>query len=238
MFQLTSSIKMAAVAATEQINLHWKDFASTVSTSFQWLRNNHDLFDVTLACYANDNQTFFIKAHKVILAASSPVLRQMMVNLEGSSNAMLYLSGIEEYYVKCIVDFLYTGEVNVARDKLERFLQVAEELKVEGLIRNEKAKEEASEDSPEKLIKARKRSREEKVQEENDDAKKNMNVKNENLEQNEEEDIVQGDGDFDDDENPGPEQVEKKSKFGSVTGDAELPSKGRLIVFTNIHSNK
>ena len=128
---------MTAVA-TEQINLNWQNFSSTVSGSFQKLRNNSELFDITLAaCTFNMDQPTYIKAHKVVLAASSPVLKNLMVNMDGSSNGMLYLSGIEGENIKSVLDFIYSGQVNVESNKLDRFLQVAEELKVEGLIKDD-----------------------------------------------------------------------------------------------------
>ena len=119
---------------TESINLHWQRFAETISSSFQNLRNSSDLVDVTLACSSESERPSLIKAHKVVLAASSPLLRHLMVNMDGNSNGILYLSGIEERHVRSVLDFAYSGQVNVERAQLERFLQVAGELKVEGLI--------------------------------------------------------------------------------------------------------
>ena len=130
---------MAAVA-TEHINLNWQNFSSTVSGSFQKLRNASELFDVTLACNNfGDDQPRLIKAHKVILAASSPVLKHLVVNMD--NNGMIYLSGIEADHVNAVIDFAYSGQVNIERSKLERFLQVAEELKMEGLVSNQKVPE-------------------------------------------------------------------------------------------------
>lgn len=96
------------------------------------------MFDVTLACSSfADEKPFLIKAHQVILAASSLVLKHFMLNMDTSLNGFLYLSGIEEEHLRSIIDFVYSGQVTVERGKLGRFLEVAEELKVEGLIREE-----------------------------------------------------------------------------------------------------
>ena len=125
---------MSAVA-TEQVNLHWQHFSSTVSGYFQKLRDNSDLFDVTLACSSLMDGPSLIKAHKLVLAASSPVLRHLVLNMEGTNKGMIYLSGIEPDHVKSALDFVYTGQANVEKVNLERFLQVAEELQIEGLVR-------------------------------------------------------------------------------------------------------
>ena len=58
----------------EQICLQWNDFKDIVSTSFRSLRDDRDFADVTLAC--EDGQQ--IEAHKVILAASSPFLQNLL----------------------------------------------------------------------------------------------------------------------------------------------------------------
>ena len=120
------------------INLHWQNFSSTISGSFQNFRSNSLLFDVTLACSSNINEDkpVFIKAHKVILAASSSLFKNLICNFEENSNTVIYLNGIEEDQLNSIIDFVYTGQVNVEQSKLERFLQVGQVLRVEGLIKD------------------------------------------------------------------------------------------------------
>ena len=120
--------------ATEEVNLHWQHFSSTVSGYFEKLRNNSDLFDVTLACSSPMDGPLLIKAHKLVLAASSPVLRHLVLNMDGTNNGVIYMSGIEPDQVKSAFDFVYMGQANVEKVNLERFLQVAEELQIEGLV--------------------------------------------------------------------------------------------------------
>lgn len=119
---------------TERVNINWEKFPATLSTSFQSLRSDSELCDVTLACFNpfNTDEPSLIRAHKVVLAACSPVLRRLM--LEMSGNGILYLSGMETEHVAAVVDFVYRGSVEVEKNNLERFLQVARELKVKGLI--------------------------------------------------------------------------------------------------------
>ena len=61
---------------SEKINLFWENFSSTVSGSFQRLKNDEDFCDVALACNSNEEREFnsnededdiepcVIKAHK------------------------------------------------------------------------------------------------------------------------------------------------------------------------------
>ena len=129
-----------AVIEMEQINLcRQNSVSSTIFKSFGQMRIKEELFDITLACASsvNSNDTVFIKAHKVILAASSLVFKELIMNLGEMMNGIIYLSGIEEVHIKSILDFVYSGQVNVERNKLERFLQVAKELKIVGLASTE-----------------------------------------------------------------------------------------------------
>ena len=59
---------------SEKLCLNWNDFQDNVKSAFKNLRDDQDFADVTLAC--EDGQK--IEAHKVILAASSPVLQKLL----------------------------------------------------------------------------------------------------------------------------------------------------------------
>ena len=56
----------------EQLFLQWDEFKDNVNSAFGNLREDTDFSDVTLAC--EDGQQ--VSAHKVILAASSPVFQK------------------------------------------------------------------------------------------------------------------------------------------------------------------
>ena len=60
---------------SEKLCLQWNDFNANVNQAFGNLREDDDFADVTLA--SEDGQQ--VKAHKVILAASSPLFKDMLV---------------------------------------------------------------------------------------------------------------------------------------------------------------
>merc|ERR1719362_1331078 len=115
--------------------LRWNDFESNISTSFRELRDDSEFFDVTLCC---DNGTDIVPAHKVILAACSPLFRKILSRQKNQQNPFLYLKGIHLKEMKAVLNFMYHGEVNVAQDSLNNFLAVAEELAVKGLTTDSK----------------------------------------------------------------------------------------------------
>ena len=123
-------------------NFRWNDFEANVSNSFRELRRDNEFFDVTLCC---DNGIDTLQAHKVILAACSPLFRRILgptsnqrhggtsINSPLNTQPLLYLKGIHMQELEAVLDFMYHGEVNVAQDALNAFLAVAEELAVKGL---------------------------------------------------------------------------------------------------------
>ena len=114
--------------SSEMYCLKWNDFESRVANSFEIMRNAKDFCNVTLAC--EDDQQ--IEAHKVILSACSPFFKHILKK-NPHSHPLLYLSGISSADLKLILNFIYQGQVEVKQENLNRFLEVAEKLKLEGL---------------------------------------------------------------------------------------------------------
>ena len=74
---------------SEKLCLQWNDFKENVTSSMGSLRGDSDFADVTLAC-EDGNQ---MEAHKVILAASSPLF-QALLNQNKHSHPMIYMAGV------------------------------------------------------------------------------------------------------------------------------------------------
>jgi len=123
------------MGSSDNFCLRWNDFESNISTSFRELREDSKFFDVTLCC---DNGTDVVQAHKVILAACSPLFRKILARQKNQQNPFLYLKGIRLKELQAVLNFMYHGEVNVAQDSLNNFLAVAEELAVKGLTTDSK----------------------------------------------------------------------------------------------------
>ena len=71
---------------SEKLCLKWNDFQENVNAAFGSLREDNEFADVTLAC--EDGQQ--IRAHKVILAASSPPFPGPIKKKQTSTPANLY----------------------------------------------------------------------------------------------------------------------------------------------------
>ena len=116
---------------SEKFSLKWNDFQTTVSNSFGILRQEKDFLDVTLV---SDDETQ-ISAHKLVLSACSGFFKSILRN-NSHSHPLLYLSGIHSTNLSLVLDYIYQGEVQIYQEHLDSFLEVAQKLKIEGLLRN------------------------------------------------------------------------------------------------------
>ena len=87
------------------------------------------MFDVTLV--SDDEQ--HISAHKLVLSASSDFFKNI-IHKAKHSNPMIFLSGFKSKDLLLVMDYIYQGEVQILQTDLDRFLSVAQQLKIEGLI--------------------------------------------------------------------------------------------------------
>jgi len=116
--------------ASEKFCLRWNDFERNISSAFKDIRDEKEFFDITIAC--EDEQ---LQAHKVILSACSPFFKKVLCR-NHHQHPLLYLKGVSFRDMEAVLNFMYHGEVNVAQDDLNSFLQVAEDLRVKGLTQN------------------------------------------------------------------------------------------------------
>ena len=114
---------------SEKLCLQWNDFKDNVIGSFGNLREENDFADVTLVC--EDGKQ--VEAHKVILASSSPFLRNILKRNK-HPHPLIYMRGMKSEDLLSIVDFLYCGKTKVYQENLDSFLAIADEFQLKGLM--------------------------------------------------------------------------------------------------------
>ena len=112
----------------ESLNIAWKEYYSTVSKSFSQLRDEHFLHDVTLV---SDDCTP-IPAHKFVLAACSEYFTNVF-KLTDKTQPFLCLEGVNTEELKSVLDYVYDGEVKIQQTSIQRFMIIAQRLKLVGL---------------------------------------------------------------------------------------------------------
>ncbi|UXI15857.1 Dolichyl-diphosphooligosaccharide-protein glycosyltransferase subunit 2 [Sarcoptes scabiei] len=121
---------MAAInhpSQQQQYCLKWNSFHSNITDVFQNMLVHENLVDVTLACEGAS-----IKAHKMILAACSPYFQNLFMT-NPCKHPIVILKDVKFNDLKAIIDFIYSGEVNIPQDQLNSLLKTAETLKIKGL---------------------------------------------------------------------------------------------------------
>jgi broad-like protein len=96
------------------------------------LRQEDDLFDVTLVC--NDGKQ--LDAHKLILSACSPLLRQMLSKSK-HPHPFVFMPGMKNKELEAVLNFLYNGEVSVDQEDIAGFLSISQLLQIKGLTNNQ-----------------------------------------------------------------------------------------------------
>ena len=118
----------------EKLSLSWPPWHTHADHLKEMLCNmkTDDTFtDVTLVC--DDGRK--ITAHKVVLGASSPVMKEMLTNADTS---IIDLEGIAFEEINSILQFIYLGEATLFQERMQEFLDAAQKLKVKELCREPK----------------------------------------------------------------------------------------------------
>ena len=89
---------------SETYCLTWK-FSDVIPQYYQELKRSKHFCDVTLACEEGD----VFSAHKIILAASSPVLNGILLSNQ-HSNPFIYMKGVKSNDLLAILDFVSCPE--------------------------------------------------------------------------------------------------------------------------------
>jgi len=113
--------------------LKMNNFQDNIKTCWKDLQVENNFYDITLAC---ENKK--ILAHKVIITSFSPKIKSI-IKLNQNPNPLLYFVNVKYKDLQNLIDFMYQGQVYVAAEDLNTFMEVAEDLEIKGLSKeNEK----------------------------------------------------------------------------------------------------
>jgi len=121
----------------------WTDHSSYFFNSISSLRLNEVLTDVTITCADK-----YFQAHKLVLCASSQYFRSILGN-NAEKSAIVHIVGVPPVYIHNILQYLYTGQIEITPTDVEPFLRVANDLKICGLCKDDSNSQSISEPDPE-----------------------------------------------------------------------------------------
>ena len=93
---------------SESFSLQWDQFESNLGSKFADLRGGEHFSDVTLV--SEDGQV--VKAHKVLLSATSPVLNAILKS-QDHPKPLIFMRGVNADVLSSLLDFIYFGQVEI-----------------------------------------------------------------------------------------------------------------------------
>ena len=109
----------------ETFCLSSKSFQSHLQATLKELFTENTFADVTLV---SDDQ-IQIPAHKFVLSACSPVLKNLLIN-NPHCHPLLYLRGVTQQELQSILQFMYLGEARIYQERINEFLAIAMDLQI------------------------------------------------------------------------------------------------------------
>lgn len=111
----------------EKYSLKWNSHNSIITNNVLEHLTGEELCDVTLSCGGK-----FIKAHKLILSASSKYFKELF-QVHKDRNPIIILANVQFEFIQCIVDYIYKGEMKLKSTEIEDILKLGNDLKIKGL---------------------------------------------------------------------------------------------------------
>ncbi|KAK7869679.1 hypothetical protein R5R35_010037 [Gryllus longicercus] len=123
-------------------SLCWSDHESCLIDSFRTLLQNNSLVDCTLAAEGQH-----VKVHRMILSATSSYFQSLFEEVN-DKHPIVFLKDVKFQLLMAILDFIYSGKVQISEEQLEEFLVTAQSLHIKGLHSENKVDYVLKKDSP------------------------------------------------------------------------------------------
>jgi len=125
---------MAAHDTSQLFNLKWRNYQNHLMQVFDKMLLTESFADVTLVCCDTEAETTqAIKAHKMILGASSPYFELVFAEHPCQHPVVVLPPEVRVEELQHVLQFIYKGEVQVPQEQLEPVLRVASQLRIRGL---------------------------------------------------------------------------------------------------------
>lgn len=113
----------------DQYCLKWTNYQRNVTSSFKKLLDDEEFIDVTISAEGRS-----CPGHRVVLSAASPYFRELLAGLKAWQHPVLVLKDVPHLDVLAVLEFVYSGKVDIGQDRLQSFLRTAQFLQISGLV--------------------------------------------------------------------------------------------------------
>lgn len=112
--------------SVRSLQLVWDEHLSSIGKLFEKLYEDELLVDVTISCKDGS-----IKAHKLILSASSPYFHKVF-NENPCKHPTLIMRGANYMDMRKLIEYMYKGTIDVALERVNSIIQLALDLEIKG----------------------------------------------------------------------------------------------------------
>ncbi|XP_045768308.1 protein abrupt-like [Maniola jurtina] len=113
--------------AQSQFALTWESYKTNICSGFTSFQQNGELVDMTLAADGH-----LVKVHQVLIALASPYLKEIITAVP-TQHPVVFLNNVSYTTLSLILEYIYTGEVQVPAESLSSFLESTKALHIRGL---------------------------------------------------------------------------------------------------------
>ena len=125
----------------KKCTLTWHTYPDHLRGMMREMMTSEDFADVTLVC--DDRKVR--KAHRIILAAFSPVFKDILQIHSHSNHPVIYLMGIQYSEIESILQFMYLGEAKFYEKRRNEFLCAVKDLEIKELSKEVESSDQQSE---------------------------------------------------------------------------------------------
>ncbi|KAJ0182755.1 hypothetical protein K1T71_002124 [Dendrolimus kikuchii] len=109
------------------LEVTWESYQNNICQGFTRLQQNEDFVDLTLAA-----DGYLVKVHRNIFALASPYIKAMLKSVD-CQHPVIFLNNVSYDILTYMLEYIYTGKVQVPSDMLDSFVEASKSLKIEGL---------------------------------------------------------------------------------------------------------
>ncbi|CAK1600941.1 unnamed protein product [Parnassius mnemosyne] len=118
--------------SVSQFRVTCDTYKNNIFCGFSLLQQKQEFVDMTFAAEGH-----FVKVHQSLVALCSPYIKEMLKSLPGQ-HPVIILNNVS-YEILCfILEYIYTGEVEIPSHKLDIFIKAANSLNLSGIDKLEK----------------------------------------------------------------------------------------------------
>ncbi|XP_052756009.1 broad-complex core protein isoforms 1/2/3/4/5-like isoform X3 [Galleria mellonella] len=115
------------MSPSTQFCISWDSYKNNMILGFSRLQQKEEFVDMTLAAEGH-----FVKVHKNVVALASPYLKEILQSTV-CQHPVIFLSHISQKVLSYILEYIYTGEVQVPTDDMNAFIEACKCLHLAGV---------------------------------------------------------------------------------------------------------